>query len=98
MTAVRFGTTGRNLLRGPGLVNPNLGVFRSFPLVERFRMEFRAESFNATNTPHFGNPGTNVSNVRYNADGSIRSLGGFATITSAAADERQYRFALRLSF
>jgi hypothetical protein len=33
-----------------------------------------------------------------NADDSIRTLGGFTEITSARADERQVRFALRLSF
>ncbi len=98
VTEVRFGTTGRNILRGPGVVNVNLSVFRSFPMGERYKLEFRAEAFNATNTPHFGNPGTNVSNMQLSPDGSIRSLGGFTTISSAAADERQYRFALRLSF
>ena len=33
-----------------------------------------------------------------NADGSVRTLGGYTEITSARADERQIRFGLRLSF
>jgi hypothetical protein len=60
-------------------------------------VQFRAEGFNITNTPKFGNPGTNVSTVQYNADGSLRSLNGFAEITSAS-EERQFSLGLRLSF
>ncbi len=98
ITAVRYGSSGRNILRGPGVINGNLAIYRTFPIKERFKLQFRAESFNFTNTPHFNNPSTNVSNMRLNADGSIASLGGFMSVTSAAADERNYRFALRLSF
>jgi hypothetical protein len=93
VTAVRFGTTGRNILRGPGLVNLDAGLFRNFNLSERWRMQFRAESFNLTNTPHFSNPSSNVSTA------------GFMTITSALSTsgsveggERSIRFALRFSF
>jgi hypothetical protein len=93
VTAVRFGTSGRNILRGPGLVNLDAGLFRNFNLSERWRMQFRAEAFNLTNTPHFSNPSSNVSTA------------GFMTITSALATsgsveggERSIRFALRFSF
>jgi outer membrane receptor protein involved in Fe transport len=86
VTEVRFGTTGRNTLRGPGVVNLDAGVFRTFPLTERLNLQFRAEAFNVSNTPHFNNPNANVSNA------------DFGTITSARQDERQFRFALRLSW
>ena len=58
----------------------------------------------STNTPHFANPGTNVSNLQLNPDGSIRNLGGYTEITSLAntgrdgIDERVFRFGLRVSF
>ncbi len=58
---VRFGTQGFNTLYGPGTVNLDLGIFREFRITEGVRLQFRAEAFNATNTPHFGNPGTNAS-------------------------------------
>lgn len=98
VTAARFGNAGLSNLRGPGLVNLDLGLFRTFAVTERLHLQFRAEAFNATNTPHFNNPGTNVSNLVLNSDGSIRSLGGYTEITSARADERQLRFALRFFF
>jgi len=98
VTAVRFGSSGRNILRGPGLINTNLSIFRTFPVRERMRVMFKAEAFNFTNTPHFNNPGTNVSNRRLNSDGSINALGGFMAITGAVADERQFRFGLRVEF
>jgi hypothetical protein len=67
-------------------------------------LQFRLEVFNITNTPHFPNPsGTNVSNVVYNADGSMRSLNGFGSITGTnnvgrEYDERYIRLGVRMSF
>jgi hypothetical protein len=97
VTEPRFGTAGFNSLYGPGRVNWDLGIFRDFRLSERWNMQFRAEGFNITNTPKFGNPGANVSNVQYNPDGSIRNLNGFAEITSAS-EERMFSLGLRISF
>lgn len=93
VTAVRFGNAGRNILRGPGFVNADIGAFRNFALSERWKMQFRAEAFNVSNTPKFTNPAANV------------SAGGFMTVNSALTTsgaveggERVVRFALRFSF
>ena len=85
------------------MVNLDFGVFREFAITERWRLQFRGEALNATNTPHFANPGANVSNLSLNSDGSVRSLGGFSTITGVSApsrltDERYLRLGLRISF
>ena len=104
VTTARFGTAGYDAMRGPGAVNWDLGIFREFRATERIKVQFRAEAFNFTNTPHFNNPGANVSNMTRNPDGTIRSLGGFSEITSTmnlgrdGIDERQFRLGLRLSF
>lgn len=98
VTAVRYGTSGLNILRGPGVFNVDLGLFRQFSLTERFKLQFRTEAFNATNTPHFNNPGTSVSNAVRDSAGNITKLNGYTEITSAQTDERQFRFGLRLSF
>jgi len=82
----RFGTSGRNILRGPGAVNVDLGVFRKFTLTERFTLEFRSEAHNFSNTPHFTNPGNNV------------NTGTFMQVLGATEDQRQVRFGLRLAW
>jgi len=86
VTAVRFGTSGRNTLRGPRTFNANVSLFRTFPIGEKIQLQFRAESFNISNTPHFLAPNSNVSG------------GNFLSITSANTDQRQFRLGLRLMF
>ena len=98
VTGVRYGTSGLNILRGPGFANIDLGVFRQFSMSEKWKLQFRAEAFNAMNTPHFNNPGTNVSNAVFGGSGAITQTNGYSEITSAMTDQRQLRFGLRLSF
>ena len=97
VTAVRFGNSGRNILRGPGVFNLDASVFRKFRMTERFALEVRAEMFGVTNTPQFGNPGATASSLTRNADGTIKALNGFTEITSATG-ERQARFAAKITF
>lgn len=80
-----FGTSPRNLLRGPGLVNLDFGLMKNFSLKERAALQFRAEAFNIFNRPNFGNP---VSNL---------TAANFGAITSASSP-RLLQFALKLSF
>jgi len=98
VTGVRFGNTGRDILRGPGVMNVNLSLFRTFPIRERMNLQFRAESYNFTNTAHFINPSANVSNARFDTSGNLTALGGFLAINSAQQDQRQFRLGLRLEF
>jgi hypothetical protein len=98
VTGERFGNSGRNILTGPGRVNANVSVFRTFSLTERLRLAFRTEFFNFTNTPHLNNPSASTTSLTLNPDGSIRSVGNFLAVTAARNDERQVRFGLRLSF
>ena len=55
---MRFGTTGRDIIRGPGFFDLDASIFRDFRLTERFKLQIRAECFGLTNAPHFSNPGT----------------------------------------
>lgn len=93
----RFGTMGRNAVRGPGFQKADLAMFKDFQLTERFVLQFKAESFNFTNTPRFGNPAANVSNMAVNAAGVVTNPNNFMAITTSS-DERKFRFGLRLSF
>jgi hypothetical protein len=104
VTEARFGNAGFYSMRGPGIVNWDFGLFRQFSLRERLTIEFRMEAFNFSNTPHFAQPGSNVSAMTLNTDGSVRSLGGFSSVTNVSSiardgiDERQFRFGLRIGF
>ncbi|HZQ52038.1 MAG TPA: TonB-dependent receptor [Bryobacteraceae bacterium] len=84
--AYQFGNSGRNVLRGPGISNLDFGLHRSFPIGERFRVEFRAEAFNAFNHPQFGQPGNTIGNP------------GVAKISSTSIPNREIQLALRLAF
>jgi hypothetical protein len=66
-------------------------------VAERVNVQLRMESFKFTNTPRFGNPGTSVSSMSLNADGTIRSLGGYTEITTGGG-ERQFRLGLKIAF
>jgi len=81
-----YGNVGRFSLLGPGSVNFDFNLFRTFKLTERFNLQFRADAANLFNAPHFNNP-----------VGS-RSSSNFLHVTSAKNDERQFRFGLRMSF
>jgi hypothetical protein len=103
VTQARFGTAGFNTMRGPGYANLDLSVFRSLQLSSAMSLQLRLEIFNLTNTPHFVNPASNIQNVSYNPDGSIRALNGFGSITGTnnvgrEYDERYMRIGARLSW
>ena len=104
VTEARFGTAGYRSMRGPGVANWDFSIFRQFEISERFKVQFRGEALNFSNTPHFAAPGSTASSLLLNPDGSIRSLNGFSTVTSTISlareglDARQFRFGLRLSF
>ncbi|MBI2689305.1 MAG: TonB-dependent receptor [Acidobacteria bacterium] len=97
VTAVRYGNTGRNILRGPGSFQLDASLFRNFQVTEKVKLQFRAESFSITNTPRFANPGATVSSLTRNADGSIRALNGYTEVLGASG-EREIRFALKFFF
>jgi hypothetical protein len=73
--SVRFGTVGFNTLRSPGTSNLDLGIFREFRITEGIKLQFRAEAFNATNTPHFAAPNGNASAPTRNTDRTSPNYG-----------------------
>jgi len=80
-----FGTAGRNIMRGPGDVFVDLGIFKNFALFEGHRIQFRVETFNAFNRVNLGNPNAN------------RNAAAFGRITSAGSP-RVLQMALKYQF
>ena len=95
-----FGNAGRNIGRGPSVYQFDLGLQKSFavPVInESSKLEFRAEFFNLLNKTNFGTPSGTATGIVFNADGTLRTAGGFGTIRSTL-QARQIQFALKLSF
>jgi hypothetical protein len=53
-----YGNLGRNTLRGPGLSNVDMSLFKDTRINERTGVEFRAEVFNLFNHSNFSEPST----------------------------------------
>ncbi len=81
----QIGNSSRNPVRGPGLQNADLMLGNTFRITERFRLDFRAEVFNVSNTPPLSDP-----------NGSFGSP-AFGTIISAG-NPRDFEFGLKLHF
>jgi outer membrane receptor protein involved in Fe transport len=80
------GTAGRNLVRGPAYQSLDASIFKEFGFAERYKLQTRLELFNATNTPHFGNP-----------DGSY-SDGTFGQLTAPYGNMRVVQLAAKFIF
>ncbi len=81
----RFGTSGRNILDGPGFVGINVSLVKNSRIREKTNLQFRWEVFNVLNHANFGPPNVSV----------YHSTGG--TITTAGPG-RLMQLALRLDF
>jgi outer membrane receptor protein involved in Fe transport len=88
------GTLGRNTLIGPGMVNIDASVGKSFTLGENRVLQFRAEVFNLANRPNFAVPSGLV--VFTNAQSAISATAG--RITSTVTTSRQIQLGLKFTF
>jgi hypothetical protein len=65
-------------------------------LTERVKLQIRAEMFGATNTPHYGNPGVDVTNTA--TFGVITGTLNTAGRGSGTGGERQTWVAAKVTF
>jgi hypothetical protein len=70
--AGQFGNEGRNVVRGPGIEDADVSLFKYFNIDETRRVQFRAECFNLLNHPNFGLP---VNDLESPAFGQILQAG-----------------------
>lgn len=88
----RFGTCGTNRFYGPGLININAGLNKSFRVTERIQLSFRADMFNAANTPHH-----TLGNSSINSSTFMQAV-GIANTGLDGIEQRAVRLALRLAW
>ena len=83
-----FGNLSRTLpdVRNPGQRVVDLSVFKNFRFREAFNVQFRAEAFNALNTPQFAAPAATLGNS------------DFGVISGTAVAPRQVQLALKFIF
>jgi Carboxypeptidase regulatory-like domain len=90
-TAGTWGSVGRGVYSGPGLAEVDMSLFKNISLVERLRLQFRAEFFNIQNRANFGTPNASIF-----ANGVASPTAGL--ITSTVTTSRQIQFGLKLIF
>jgi hypothetical protein len=108
-----FGSAPRDLLRGPGTWQVDLGVGKYISLTERANLEFRAEFFNIFNHPQLGPPQATCDVARSNSPNPsnppIPCPTGFGSIINTvntttpispvgSGTPREIQFALRVAF
>jgi hypothetical protein len=80
-----FGSSGKNILRGPGFFDTDFSLIKNFKVTERASLQFRSEFFNLFN------------NVNFQQPQNILTSSSFGKIT-AAGDPRILQFAMKLMF
>ena len=97
--ASAFGTAPRNFIRGFGAWQMDMAVRREFPVGDKFKIQFRAEAFNAFNHPDFGYINPNFGqNTFGQATGTLASTLGILSPLYQMGGPRSMQFALRLTF
>ncbi len=72
-------------LRNHHINNLDLSIFKQFQILEKLKLQFRAEAFNSLNRVRFGNPNT-----------AVTAGANFGRVTTQANDPRQMQFGLKL--
>jgi len=94
MAALAYLGSPRGQTYGPGYERVDMSLFKSFPSFREQNLTFRADIFNALNTPGYGNPTT--------GNATISSNGGVLTAArlfqSNTPDSRFFQFSLKYAF
>ena len=84
--ATDFGNSGTGIVTGPGQHNFDIMLSKEVPVRTSRSLVFRAEFFNAFNTPQFANPGTSFGSA------------GFGVISALSTNPRIIQLGVKLSF
>ena len=82
-----YGTSGYDMLRGPGYQNWDMNLTKNTTIWREYRLQLRAEAFNAFNHPNFGAPGSTITNPST-----------FGVISSVISENRTIEFGAKFNF
>jgi hypothetical protein len=96
------GNEGRAQCYGPHWRATDFSVFKDFSVKEKYKISFRAEAYNISNTPNFALPGNTISSwtVKQDPAGRPTNAGAFGQITATniGFTPRVMQLALKFSF
>ena len=70
----RYGNSTRNDLIGPGYANMDFSATKTFRISESMGVEFKFESYNASNHPNWNPPSTSLNSPQYGRITSARAM------------------------
>jgi hypothetical protein len=82
------GDSMKNILVGPHQRRVDLSIFRDFPFIEKTKLQFRAESYDVSNSPNFDQPNADINSTAFNT----------ISDSLAGSDQRVFQFALKFSY
>jgi hypothetical protein len=91
-----FGNLGRNTIYGPGFGSVDFSVFKTTPIGEKLKAEFRVEIFNLFNRTNYANPNTTYSSSSFGQITSTRNGGSAPGL--GFGEPRNTQLGLRLVF
>jgi len=92
LTATTFtlGNEHSNQLNGPHMRQADLSLYKTQVLRDNLKLQFRAESYNISNTPNFAPPSNDLN--------ALGTTFGKILNTQSGTSPRQFQFALKLLF
>ena len=92
------GNLGRNALRGPGLIDSDAALVKTFRAGAARSLQLRLEVFNLFNHPNFAVPSGRVAFTGVDARGSPVVAPTWGRITSTVTSARQVQLGLKFTF
>ncbi|HJT89296.1 MAG TPA: hypothetical protein VJ732_15620, partial [Bryobacteraceae bacterium] len=87
-----YGNAGRDILEGPGMLEFDSSLFKTFRVREKTELQFRAEFFNLLNRSNFGLPVVTT----FTSSGAVSPSAGLINYT--ATSSRQIQFGLKMAW
>jgi hypothetical protein len=92
-----LGNTGRGFLRGPGINNWDISLFKNTKITERITTQFRVETFNTFNHTQWAGVNTGISGANPGAPVTAATRGSSGQVTGTR-DPRNIQFGLKIYY